>query len=376
MKKVAFTLFLAFAIMSCGIGKTEEQAGKWKNFFSEWNKDNKEIDEYFILDFRSNADTLVEISYSVMGPFEEFLSGKLISDTQAELYFDYIVGSISFDRITEKEEATLKECRKKKVADCIINPDGTMTLQTYHDKCGQLPPNTKIILRKTTDVTDMGKSEYEEEDPFSEVVAQYSPEQLKKLLGKTEPTDVRDLFILLPDELCVKYANTTQADRQAMAKGKFKGETNRMWIDEIDLAHGYLDLDGIVMGFEGGWEMFAKKIDGVWWIAVNEQNCAAMCFTLHANTYTFKNGTLTRHTEANLAGYQDVWAELFIDFDQLTEKQKEQVNKIWENHGIEDVLFKLPRDGKTITMYVDKLPYLEAEIPETALKKVKKEIWK
>lgn len=155
MKTATFTLFLAFAIMICGVEKAEAQSINWKKFFGEWNKNNEEKGEYFILNFKNNADTLSEISYSVMGPFEEILSGKLISNTKAELYFDYIVGSISFNKIAGKDDATLKECRKKKVADCTINSDGTMTLQTYYDKCGQLPQSTKIILRKSTDIAEM-----------------------------------------------------------------------------------------------------------------------------------------------------------------------------------------------------------------------------
>ncbi|HPX76257.1 MAG TPA: hypothetical protein PLW77_06730 [Bacteroidales bacterium] len=262
------------------------------------------------------------------------------------------------------------------IAFAIISCGGGKTGEQAESKV-----EVKDTIVAETDIENVADTvqlvEEEGDDPFAEVIATYSSEQLQKILGKPEPTDVRDLFILLPDEVCILYANTTQEDRQQMAKGKFKGEIDRMWIDNLDLSSGYLDLDGHVMGFEGLWEMFAKKIDDIWWIAVNEQNCAAMCYTIQANTYSFENGTLTKHSNANLAGYQDVWAELFIDFDKLTETQKKQANEIWEsNNGIKDILFRLPRDGKTITMYIDKLPYLEEDIPESAFKKVKTEIWK
>ena len=71
--------------------------------------------EYFILNFKNNADTLTEISYSVMGPFEEILSGKLISNTKAELYFDYIVGSISLTKLQGKTMPRLKSVGKRKL---------------------------------------------------------------------------------------------------------------------------------------------------------------------------------------------------------------------------------------------------------------------
>lgn len=209
----------------------------------------------------------------------------------------------------------------------------------------------------------------DEDDPFSQLIAEYSPQQLKQLLGKAEPQDVRDFLALLPDSLCYDYS---AADRKKVAQGERVGDFGGMALGEVDTSNGYLNLSG---AWEGTWEMFAKKMNGTWWVAVNQQYCGPMCYTHIANTYTFKNGTLTRHTHANLAGYQDVWAELFIDFEQLTESQKKQVNEIWEENGMNAVLFRLPRDGKTITMYIDMLPYLDAEIPETAVKEVTAEIW-
>ena len=114
MKKVVIALFFTIAFVSCVGLKAEKQVGEWKNFFGEWSKNNTEEGEYFILDFRSDNDTLVEISYSVMGPFEEILYGKLISKTKVELYFNYIMGSISFANVTKQNEARLEKCKKKK----------------------------------------------------------------------------------------------------------------------------------------------------------------------------------------------------------------------------------------------------------------------
>lgn len=132
--------------------------------------------------------------------------------------------------------------------------------------------------------------------------------------------------------------------------------------------------------------MFAKKIDGIWSIALNEQNCGASCVTVLEKWYAYDNGKLFSQRYANLAGYQDLWPELFIDFGQLTETQKQEAMAIWERdirsgENEEDailfsnVLFRLPRDGKIITMYIDKEPYTEVGIPESAFKVVSKEIW-
>jgi hypothetical protein len=217
-----------------------------------------------------------------------------------------------------------------------------------------------------------GKASTIEGDPLSETIAQYSPAQLKEIIGKTEPQDVTDLFLLLPDTDFLLYFNfTVEQRKELIQKGKtafaFTGGDIEL---EMDVENGYL-----ASGYEGGWEMFAKKVDGVWWIAVYENNCGEYCGTIQAKTYTFDAGKLVRHEHANLAGYQDVWLELFLDFGLLSPAQQKQANEIWKENGMAAVLFRLPRDGKTITMYIEAGPYLEAGIPESAVKEITKEIW-
>lgn len=213
---------------------------------------------------------------------------------------------------------------------------------------------------------------FDESNPMSVLITQYSPEQIKKLLGKSAPEDVRDLFVLLPDTLCYDYS---AADRLKVARGQRVGEYGGMALsEESNIANGYIELSG---AWEGIWEMFAKKENNTWWIALNQQFCGSICYTHYANTYTFENGRLIQHFDANLAGYQDIWPELFIDFEQLTKTQKQQATNTWEeNKEYDCVLFRLPRDGKTITMYIDKEPYVGSGIPENAFKEVSKEIWK
>lgn len=207
----------------------------------------------------------------------------------------------------------------------------------------------------------------DEDNPFETLVASYSPQQLRQLLGKTEPQDVRDFLALLPDSLCYDYS---AADRRKVAQGERVGEFGGMALGEVDIANGYLNLSG---AWEGTWEMFAKKEGKTWRIAVNQQYCGPMCYTHIAETYTFEDGKLTQHNYANLAGYQDVWVELFIDFDQLTQEQQDAARRVWEENN--NVLFRLPRDGKTISMYVDALPYFDEGIPEEAFKEVTAVMW-
>lgn len=216
--------------------------------------------------------------------------------------------------------------------------------------------------------SDVGIDNYfDEDDPFSELIVEYTTGQLKQIIGKTEPKDVTDLFLLLPDTDFLLYFNTTVEQRKKMLKGE---ATEYVKLHDVDVRNGYISS-----GYEGIWEMFAKKIDGIWWIAVNENNCGEFCSTIQAKTYTYSEGKLVQRNYANLAGYQDIWVELFIDFDQLTSAQKKHANDIWEDNGRDNVLFRLPRDGKTITMYIESYPYIEAGIPESAIKEVTKDLW-
>ena len=208
--------------------------------------------------------------------------------------------------------------------------------------------------------------EIDENDPLSELIVQYSQAELKEIIGKVEPSDVRDLLLLLPETDFLFYFNFTAAQRKAMLNGE---TINHVQLSEVDVPNGYIQS-----GFEGVWEMFAKKIDGVWNILVYENNCAEYCSTVLAKTYVYYNGKLYQQHHANLAGYQDVWIELFIDLDQLNATQKETANALWEGTTSNNVLFRLPRDGKTITMHIDANCYTDAGIPESAIKEVKVEL--
>ena len=45
--------------------------------------------------------------------------------------------------------------------------------------------------------------------------------------------------------------------------------------------------------------------------------------------------------------------------------------QIWEEHGLEGILYRLPRDGQSpIVVYLDAQRYTEAGIPESALMEV------
>lgn len=201
------------------------------------------------------------------------------------------------------------------------------------------------------------------DDPFVELVAQYTPEQLNQLIAKPEPTDIQDLLLLLPDSDFLLYFNFDVAQRKQLLAGE---TVSNVTLDKSDAANGYLQS-----GYEGVWEMIAKAEGDVWHIALNERNCAEFCSTVMQKSYIYQDGKLLAQNAATIAGFQDYWPELFIDFKQLTQDQKDTVMQVWAEHGIEGVLYRLPRDGQSpIVVYLDAQRYTEAGIPESAMMEV------
>ncbi|MDO5666698.1 MAG: hypothetical protein Q4G44_02620 [Alcaligenaceae bacterium] len=204
---------------------------------------------------------------------------------------------------------------------------------------------------------------YSSEDPLVELVAQYTPEQLNQRIAKAKPADIRDLLLLLPDSDFLFYFNFDATQRKQLLAGE---TVSYVTISEIDVAHGYLQS-----GYEGIWEMIAKAEGDAWQIALHERNCGQYCYTVMQKSYRYQDGKLFAQHAATIAGFQDYWPELFIDFEQLTQEQKDTARQIWEDHGIEGVLYNLPRDGQSpIVVYLDEARYTDAGIPESALMEV------
>lgn len=107
----------------------------WKPFLGKWccNDETVREGECFQLEF-SLYDNGLSISYYSGGPFEENFTGKVISDNHAELYFASIGGSTSFNRA----KGDMDGCVGQKVADCMLQPDGTLTIVVGDDKCGAM----------------------------------------------------------------------------------------------------------------------------------------------------------------------------------------------------------------------------------------------
>ncbi len=370
MKNILLTLSAVLCLMGCN-PKQQSTAAEGDQslpaiFAGEWcNADAyEETGEYFNLIIE--AGEAARIYFTNGGPFEEDFSFRVIAENELELYFESLMGSTSL----KGGKSSGNDCSSP-VMRCKIGPEGRMQIETFSDACGFVPKNIRLELHRLQqgEISYLtGESDSGSENPFSEVVATYSPDELKRLIGKESPENIGDLFLLLPDQDCFEIQ---ASDRKQMLKGKKIGEWDQMTVGELDVKNRYLNISG---AYEGSWEMFAKREGELWWIAVNYQSCVPLCQTEIASTYTFSNGTLTLHTDANLAGYQDLWPELFIDFGKLNKQQQQAARRVWEENEYA-VLYRLPRNGKTITMYLEQQPYLDEDIPENAFIEVTAEMW-
>lgn len=347
---------------------------KWTQLLGTWClKDEWTTDgELFSFDFRGDSTAISEVCYYTGGPFEEILSVELVSEHKAVLYFDYAGGSISFNEIRDQNK--LNENNGYKVAECTILNDGSMKVLTFNGPSGLIVEGQMLFLHKLKEDESCFNFtlESENENPQETIIAKYSPEQLTHLLGKEEPDNIQDLLLMLPRMLTFRF---DYADKKAMIAGKKVGGGVEMSIGDLDLTHHYLNFRG---AYEGHWEMCAKKINNGWGFAVNYNECGPSCFTEIAKMFYYEDGVITEMHYANLAGYQNLWPALFIDFDLLTAEQINYVESEWNNMDfndiVEKVLFKLPRDGENIIMYIDQL-FFDELLPYEAFKEVKTKMW-
>ena len=213
----------------------------------------------------------------------------------------------------------------------------------------------------------------DEDNPFEIEVLSYSADDLKHRIGKSNPENIKDLFLLLPDKYVFEYSLD---ERKQMLGGKKVGGGVEMRIEDLDLKNHYLNIQG---NYTGIWELCAKREGDFWLFAINRNECAQYCFTEYAKMFSYKNGVIKELKYANLAGYQDLWPELFLDYSMLTDEQIEYIEQEWSKLTSLDfdlrVLYKLPKNGKTIEMYIDNGFFEEMPLPFEALKFVEADMW-
>lgn len=221
--------------------------------------------------------------------------------------------------------------------------------------------------------TSSKKNMLEKDNPFEIEILRYSTVELKQRIGKADPENIRDLFLLLPDRFAFEFSVD---ERKQMLDGKKVGGGLEMDIGDLDLKNQYLNFQG---NYTGNWEMCANRESDLWLFAVNYTECGEYCSTMYAKMFSYRNGVIKELKYANLAGYQDLWPELFFDYSKLTKEQIEFIEQEWSKLTSLDfnlrVMYNLPKDGKTIEMYIDNGFFEEMPLPYEAFKLVETDMW-
>ena len=127
--KCLLMLLLVFNLTSAQKKKTVQKSNPIdKNFIGEWQCEDESC-------YGTLSISKKEIIFSG-GPFAEYFKTK-INGNIIELYFDYILGTNSFNENTNNGKVKNVKC-KKLVAKCsLIN--NVFLFEGYGDTCGQLP---------------------------------------------------------------------------------------------------------------------------------------------------------------------------------------------------------------------------------------------
>lgn len=182
----------------------------------------------------------------------------------------------------------------------------------------------------------------------------YTNDELLRLLGHQSPESVRDFFLLLPDSLI--FEKTGEERKQILGDGhdhyKVFEETER-----------YINLTG---PFEGEWEIYHSPHIPGW--ALNYRGCGPACETLQAHTYIFNNNTL--YQSERFGFISKISIDDLVDKTDLNASQRDALVKTWLSLG-KAVLYDLPRQNDSLSVYLDPLFYLDDGIPYTVFKKLK-----
>lgn len=102
---------------------------------------------YFSLSISTDEEGNINANYGNGGPFEEYYTGEISSNGELVLYYDGVMGSISFNEIQDEDLS----CKKIKYAKCkLITPDKIQII-TFKNNCSYMPSNTDKVLKKLND---------------------------------------------------------------------------------------------------------------------------------------------------------------------------------------------------------------------------------
>jgi hypothetical protein len=118
-------------------------------FTGSWcDMDNTNIKDSFQLFFSQNLKGKTEISYQTGGPFYTYLSARINSEHEIELYFDYLDATPAFYKVSGHEKLSVKYDCSRKVATVKMLHFNKIKINTYQNQCAYIPQDIELILYK------------------------------------------------------------------------------------------------------------------------------------------------------------------------------------------------------------------------------------
>lgn len=108
-----------------------------------------ETGEIFKLSISTNQQGVIEASFYSGGPFEEFYIGKLSPEGKLNLYFDAVMGSMSFNNTVNASDLNSDlACKETRYAICEFIDHDEIRIKTFSNNCSYMPSNEQMVLKK------------------------------------------------------------------------------------------------------------------------------------------------------------------------------------------------------------------------------------
>lgn len=120
-----------------------------KKFLGTWKAEGDNPYTVFTLEFSADNKGEISAKYYDGGPFEVNFTCNFISSNKAELYFDYVAGSISFNEITDANATNANKNNKVKIIECKLINEKEIKVNTFDsDKITHVPQSKNLSLFK------------------------------------------------------------------------------------------------------------------------------------------------------------------------------------------------------------------------------------
>lgn len=272
-----------------------KDADIWSKFFGDWcNSPDIDEDGYY-LGF-GEQERILNVIYFASSNKTYFydLVGELIDNQQVRLYLNEFGGTESASKARELSDY---EMDLQPAIECTLHNNRVLLLNILNDPKGVMPPSKTVELIYAEDYFqcqhEVGPLDYL--DLADDIVRfhKYSKEYIEYLIGKSEPENVGDLFLLLSERLLFVWDYEERKQILSEKRIEQKEWKVTLLLEEFDLNENRLKVsqnyESEMNGMDYSWDVLANKYEESWQIEV----VITERMSSHQSIYDifYKNGT-------------------------------------------------------------------------------------